>query len=336
MGGPYQRLTGDDSGKGPYKNQVYYTQSKPYRATLAYNYQRGSCSFAPPGASAYSRAPSIPAYQKTNAAASDGCRNRFNSKFGDQSIWAVNLLEGRQSIAMIANRVNQLRSFVRNVKRGRFGAAARVLGVTTPKGVSRKKQFANNFLEFHFGWEPLVKDIGAAVETLQNPLPERKLHGSGRGEQKDLINWPPRKDSEGYSDVYSVRVRSGGTVVITNPDLYLANQLGFTNPLQVVWEAVPFSFVVDWFLSVGNFLGSMTARLGTTIVGGWYSIKTWFNRTTSVFYPTYDDVRIVFGSGEWYQRLPGAISPTTSIRPEGGFSPLRAITAISLLVQQMR
>jgi hypothetical protein len=337
MGGPYFKLTGNDASKGPYKAQTYYTQKKPYVAVLDYQYTAGSCSRTPPNAGGYYRAPSALPYQQTSSKASDSCRIKFNGKFGNQSLWAVNLLEGRQSIAMIANRANQLYRFVHAVKRFRFGEAARVLGVTVPKGVSRKKQFSSNFLEFHFGWEPLVQDIGAAVETLQNPLPRRRLFATGRGEQRDKTNWPPPLNgSSGYSDIFSIRVRSGGTVSISNPDLYLANQLGFTNPLSVVWEAVPFSFVLDWFLTVGTFLGSMTARLGCTITNGWRSEKTWFSRTQWDNQPAFSNVGFRNGSGEWYHRYVGAISPTTGVRAGGGFSPLRALTAISLLVQRMR
>jgi len=38
--------------------------------------------------------------------------------------------------------------------------------------------------------------------------------------------------------------------------------LGITNPLLIGWELVPFSFVVDWFLPVGNWLESVDAMLG--------------------------------------------------------------------------
>jgi hypothetical protein len=38
--------------------------------------------------------------------------------------------------------------------------------------------------------------------------------------------------------------------------------LGITNPLLVAWELVPFSFVVDWFLPIGNYLESLDSLLG--------------------------------------------------------------------------
>jgi hypothetical protein len=36
-----------------------------------------------------------------------------------------------------------------------------------------------------------------------------------------------------------------------------AGALGLNNPLQVVWQAMPFSFVVDWFLNIGGALSQL-------------------------------------------------------------------------------
>lgn len=46
------------------------------------------------------------------------------------------------------------------------------------------------------------------------------------------------------------------------------NQLGLTNPVEVVWELVPYSFVVDWFLDVGGWVSSLSAAVGVTFVEG--------------------------------------------------------------------
>lgn len=41
----------------------------------------------------------------------------------------------------------------------------------------------------------------------------------------------------------------------------LARALGFDNPLGVVWEAIPYSFVIDWFLKVGDFLDNFVKKI---------------------------------------------------------------------------
>jgi hypothetical protein len=41
----------------------------------------------------------------------------------------------------------------------------------------------------------------------------------------------------------------------------ILHSLGVTKPLSVIWELVPFSFVVDWFVSVGEWISSLEDEL---------------------------------------------------------------------------
>jgi hypothetical protein len=50
--------------------------------------------------------------------------------------------------------------------------------------------------------------------------------------------------------------------------------LGLTNPALVAWELVPFSFVVDWALPIGDWLSSLDAMLGYDSNNTWSSIST--------------------------------------------------------------
>jgi hypothetical protein len=40
-------------------------------------------------------------------------------------------------------------------------------------------------------------------------------------------------------------------------ELSFGRSLGLTDPLSVVWEIIPYSFVVDWFLPVGTYLENL-------------------------------------------------------------------------------
>lgn len=52
------------------------------------------------------------------------------------------------------------------------------------------------------------------------------------------------------------------------------SSFGVTNPASLAWELLPFSFVVDWFLPVGDFLSSLDAEFGMTFRRGIYSSQT--------------------------------------------------------------
>jgi hypothetical protein len=52
---------------------------------------------------------------------------------------------------------------------------------------------------------------------------------------------------------------------LSSPHLSELQQLGLTNPALVAWELVPFSFVFDWFIQVGDWLTGLTALQGVTV-----------------------------------------------------------------------
>jgi hypothetical protein len=52
---------------------------------------------------------------------------------------------------------------------------------------------------------------------------------------------------------------------LSSPHLSELQQIGLTNPALVVWELIPFSFVFDWFVSVGDWLTGLTALQGVTV-----------------------------------------------------------------------
>lgn len=84
---------------------------------------------------------------------------------------------------------------------------------------------------------------------------------------------------------------------LENPFVATLAQLGITNPAELIWELVPYSFVIDWFVPVGNYLSAFDAALGWHFKGG--TITEWA-RQKGVGLPRPD------GSGGWYYQ-PGQL-----------------------------
>jgi hypothetical protein len=49
---------------------------------------------------------------------------------------------------------------------------------------------------------------------------------------------------------------------------------GITNPLLLAWELLPYSFVVDWFIPVGDWLATVDYSLGLSFKEGFESYMT--------------------------------------------------------------
>lgn len=334
MAGPFTKTWGNTS-KSFYKTQTWSTQAKPYLKPLPYKLIVAQTTRGSWGCGAHWINHDTISW--TNAL--NRLAEKLNAQIGQKAQLSVTLLERKQAVSMIRNRATQLVTAVRKLRKGQFGAAARVLGITKPRSVSRHKQFANNWLEYSFGWKPLVQDIGSAVEILQSPIANMRCRASTTSTYVYTSGGYPGIPKPGmganYQDRIGAKLRAGCDVVSVNPDLWLANQMGFVNPLTVLWEMIPFSFIVDWFASVGSFLEGMTARIGVKLANEFTTI---YSIGSSDHIGRNLNGSALYDTGKWHQvgRSLGLPSIKPNIRPFVGFSVTRGLNAISVLLQLLR
>lgn len=270
--------------------------------------------------------------------ASNKALNRFVGKFkeGSDASLAVTLAEWRQSNTMIAERAGQLLRAFKAVKKGNIPLALKELGQKAMQGGSgwrpRSRDVAGQWLELHFGWVPLVQDIGNAIDVLQAPCPSSLVRG--RATVNDVGKQLLGQYQWSTIWTYKVQVQIMAEVYITNPNLALANRMGFVNPATVAWELIPFSFLVDWFIPVGDFLNSFTDFLG-------YEVRKPRTTTTRRALTTQYYLQSTLPATQWsigdaaYMRRVLSIPPKRLIvNTFKGLSVSRGATAISLLLQQ--
>jgi hypothetical protein len=274
---------------------------------------------------------------------------KFQDELGQASSWGTNLAEAGQSVSTVEKRCLQVAKAAREIRNFKFGAAARTLGIQKmPKGLKREtKQFANNFLEFHLGWQPAIADVHDAVQTMTKAdFGTHKVKGSS----SDHASW--RTSNSDYRSSFhdttswNMEVKFGALVRITNESAYLANQMGLINPLSVAWDLVPFSFVVDWFANVGQCLGAITGHVGLEITNsyatgvstGQYSWHYEFTDYDTSVSPPIPKSGYQAGSMKnvYVDRTPGYLAPRFHVKPFKGFSPFRGLTAASLLLQALK
>lgn len=123
------------------------------------------------------------------------------------------------------------------------------------------------------------------------------------------------------------------TTYVSNPNLHLATQLGLTNPQYWIWDAMPWSFVIDWFLKVGDFLNNFSATLGLGFLNA--SITN-----TLSFYGTHTSPTAVNGSGgnvfgQRKERVVGSLPFPTQIQYGTGLGIERGQNALALVVQKL-
>lgn len=284
----------------------------------------------------------------------NSCYERFVGATGEVSQNANNLLEARQSVGTVEARCLQLGSFVSALRQGKLSKAAGILGLggvppKLTKGAKGKaKSFANQFLEYHFGWAPALQDIHNSVSTMSNAdfgSQRIDVHRHGKNQppvvrHEIFTGDPPRLyyyDLSSQTNSFSVKM--GARVKISNPNAFLANKMGVVNPLSIAWEAVPYSFVADWFGNVGQCLSAMTDFVGLEVTGAYTTTSTEVNYQYDAYNfdnnPSKGGSGSVRGKGLTIHRGGGIAGPTLRLKPFSGFSPVRAATAISLLLQKL-
>lgn len=221
----------------------------------------------------------------------------------------------------------------------------------------KAKSPAGIWLETHFGWAPLIEDIANSMELLEADFKPRHLYATARGKfptvqyrrddpttadggnGHDWNLWNITHDRE-------VRCRMGADVRISNPNLLLANRMGFINPYAVVNELVPFSFVADWFSNWSQWLGAYSEFYGLELANPYHTV---YVRKQSKYHseghvygfgsppPHWENIGNISTNGSiehvYMERVIGIPEVTLGIRLPAKLSLVRAATAASLLTQ---
>jgi hypothetical protein len=248
----------------------------------------------------------------------------------------VNLVEFHQASTMLGKRGSEVLSLAYLLARRRFADAGRVLQCSfydgKPPRRNRSKyrlpnlpkaniSLSNLWLEWHFGWSPLISDCQAAAKVITEPLPWFKIRGSAetfeRFEQHDVLPGGSLKRDKVI--VTRIRARQGTYVEATNPNLAMAGQLGLLNPAALLWEIVPFSFVADWFVNVGDWLQGFTDFAGMTLRYQYTSWHYWTFYTYSEQAPGGSGVPpssgMIHGKALNVGRTASLTAPILSVRP---------------------
>lgn len=141
------------------------------------------------------------------------------------------------------------------------------------------KDIPNRWLELQYGWKPMMSDIFGTLQNLDmlesgaNPYWTR-VKGAAKLDENQTI---PFASNPYWWKEYAIRHHHVKTVLfyrLNAPPLATLASLGLTNPLLLGWELVRYSFVVDWFLPVGNWLSTLDADFGWNYLTGCQSTFT--------------------------------------------------------------
>lgn len=179
-----------------------------------------------------------------------------------------------------------------------FALEAREITSLIPKlEQSVRKTAASGFLNFQFGWKPLLGDLNTLSRIGTNVMKRIEFLRETYGKPtrisygvKDFVSQTPWNTVQaGVSShpftltpvKYKCSLRAVGKLyheLQGLDDIYtytraMFGALGLNNPLKVVWNALPYSFVLDW---VGGFGSRLASFALNPFVGSWavYDVTT--------------------------------------------------------------
>lgn len=200
---------------------------------------------------------------------------------------AVAYRERSQTAKLVASTATNLLNAAKAVKRGRFHDAARHLGLPTgskpPRNPRRRRNdrrgqtvrgsFSNAWLSYSYGWVPLYSDIYGsmvAADQAYRPYSIQKVQGMRRVTEnfQKLGNYAVGNGQK-VNYVRDTRItrtfKMAAHIRVSNPRMRSVDDCGVLNPALTLWEAVPYSFVIDWVWPVGRWLQQLPPLSGVTI-----------------------------------------------------------------------
>lgn len=151
----------------------------------------------------------------------------------------------------------------------------------TTTTVTRMSSFqSETWLEYKYAWKPLLKDVFDHAKALAELNIERQhairfAYGKAATERSAQSTFkdpnPGWNSTQVSKETRAVKI--GVWYRLQNNQLNTFIQLGIDNPMEVVWEVIPLSFVADWFIPVGEYLKNLTATNGLVFHAGFKTTR---------------------------------------------------------------
>lgn len=270
----------------------------------------------------------------------------------------VELREAQKTADFVGNLLTDLVDVAKSVRKGKIPLGWkkkwRVWRGDIPRSFDRS--FCNKWLEYRYAWSPMVLGIYDAMDLLERQAEPRKHLTTVRKRAESVsVSTSSSSATHGRGQNWPVVIVSTTTmteavyVVLTftpKENFWITlNDAGILNPAAIVWETIPFSFVADWFVGVGDFLNAQQALRLFAFKGGTAThvdeqeltrdyTHSAPNGYTWCVSPSASHVGC--GGMRFDRRVLSSSDLTPSLHAGKGLNCLRSLDAISLLYSMFR
>lgn len=206
--------------------------------------------------------------------------NLYQQIKGSSQNLAVDLGEVGQTNGLASGRKRSYRGGPRlAISGGAWGVIPDAYNAVTQYPVHGANIIGNRYLEWAFGWRPLVNTIWGLVnqqDLFRDTSPTYSVKGrsvrQGQVDSKSGL-WAINDKLVVRETDWKIVHEYGVQYRVSSPELLALQRVMSLNPALIAWELLPFSFVVDWVYDIGGYLEAAEAALGLglTFHSGYHS-----------------------------------------------------------------
>lgn len=247
----------------------------------------------------------------------------------------VSAIELKKTLKMLANPMKGLREYIFSRKSHRKGSPPLW-------EVAR-----DSWLEYRYGWRPFMMEADAILQSLGKEYSKRQTSRATRADTGNATStWTA--SSGGLNMTFettttrTLKVRAG-VLYEHRGSFDQTYGLRLSDIPSAAWELVPYSFVVDWFVNVGDFIESITPKAGVLHLAEFVTVSETLDtdrRAVNVALAGFEVMRNTSGSDrritKSFARIPSLPQPSLSV----SLGPLRTLfddqrelDALALLTQ---
>jgi hypothetical protein len=292
----------------------YYTTTSYYGTPYWWWVTEGGPYTTRVGSSAYGSTPRSPIHSES--ASNRAVKRLINGTNSGIDNLSQDLLQIGPTARTVTTSAVRIVKALMALKAGNIPAAYAALWSDTRRAVAGKSgvkpgaALADNWLALQYGWKPLLQDIDGSMRALADfhnrtpHLTNRSTHSATTKEETSEVlrfNTGPSSPTCGEKkEFYTSTCRYMLEWEIDSRLKRFLQQTGFTSPINLMWEVLPYSFVVDWLVPIGPYLEACSAFEGLTLVRGcktqFTKVETQYCHSYSGYLPPGDDVRYTYES----------------------------------------
>lgn len=135
----------------------------------------------------------------------------------------------------------------------------------------------SRWLESQFAVIPAMQDIHTLSKVYESGFEviSPSIYVAAKGKSVKRVNTLRKgingSETTSFSETGTFTHISKIFCVLDNYAQKSLGKIGLDNPAVIAWDLLPFSFVPDWFLPIGNFIKAWSARLGLGFKSAYHS-----------------------------------------------------------------